>query len=318
MLQFTAIYDPATAGDQGRQFATLAQADATQAAFYVLYALHFLCLASAKLMVLDGLTQYASERVALAKGMQRPFRLLRSASAAVAAAACVCNVVGLVANSIAAYYFSRGADYEGDAAREYAVGDRRANSTVSEASRLFTLGNAANSVQNYSEALVLVVIIVVFFAAVLAVTRILSVGNSLALSIMQHAAQPHLLHIRDAAAAGAAAGDRMRHRIMAAARVCLASFLVRAIWSILVAVSQSGYDYNHACGEYPSGQCRPCQPAAVAIRFTLFFSPEAQMLVELVSSPLALGFALWGMTSDRDRKELYGGGTQRDLLINRS
>ncbi len=318
MLQFTAIYDPATAGDQGRQFATLAQADAAHAAFYVLYALHFLCLTSAKLMVLDGLTQYASERVALAKGMQRYFKLLRSASAAVAAAACICNVVGLVANSVAAYFFSRGADYEGEAAHEYAIGDSRANTTVSQASRLFTLGNAANSVQNYSEALVLAVIIAVFFAAVFAVTRILNVGSSLAQSIMQHAAQPHQLHIRDAAAAGAAAGDRMRRRIMAAARVCLSTFVIRAIWSILVAVSQSGYDYNHQCGEYPSGQCRPCQPLAVAIRFTLFFSPEAQLLVELVSSPLALSCVLWGMTSDRDRHELFGGGTQRDLLINRS
>ena len=305
LLQFTAIYDPVIAEDRGLQFAMISQADAAQAAFYVLYALHFLCLASAKLMVLDGLTLYAHQRVLIAKGMDKRFKLLRVAATAVAIAACVCNMVGLVANSVAAYFFSRGADFEAKASGQYARGDTDANQTVAQASRLFTLGNAANSVQNYTEALVLVVIVVVYFAAVLAVMRILNIGSRIADNIIKLASKQGQQRIREVAASGAAAGGRMRFRITLAARVCCASFFFRASWSILVAVSQSGYDYSPLCGDYPSGQCMSCQPVGVAIRFTLFFTPEAQMLVELLSSPLPLSFALWGMTSDRDRQELY-------------
>jgi hypothetical protein len=257
-------------------------------------------------MVLDGLTQYALERASLISSMSKSLKLLKIFNAAVAVSVCLCNAIGLIANSVASYFFSHGADLEAEAAAKYSLGDVDANQTLSEASRAFTLGNAANSVQNYSEALVLVIILIVFFAAVLSVTRILSVADHLAADIMVQARLANFLLISDAAAATAAAGARMRRRIMVTVRVCFVSFLVRAIWSILVAVSQSSYDYKPQCGEYPTGQCSPCQPAGVAIRFTLFYTPEVQVLVELVSSPLSLLFALWGMTSDRDRKELYG------------
>ena len=167
--------------------------------------------------------------------------------------------------------------------------------------------DTTNSVQNYSEAAALTVIVAVMFAAVVAVTRILTAADRLAARIMLQASQAKFQLIGEAAAAAAAAGARMRRRVMATVAVCFASFLFRAVWSILVAVSQSGYDYNPQCGEYPTGQCSACQPEGVAIRFTLFYTPEVQTLVELLSTPLALCFALWGMTSDRDRNELYGG-----------
>ncbi len=148
-----------------------------------------------------------------------------------------------------------------------------ANQTLSEASRALTSGNAANSVQNYSEALVLNLVFLVFFAAVLSATRVLSVADRMAQdTIMVSQRQANFQLVRDAAAA-AAAGARMHRRIMATVGVCFVLFSV-----------------------------------GVAIRFTF------QMLVELVSSPLALCFALRGMTSDRDRKEMYG--TQQVLLNN--
>jgi hypothetical protein len=254
----------------------------------------------------DGLTQDAAGHASLTSSMLKSIKLLKTANAAVVATVCVCNAVGLTANSVAAYFFSNGADLEAKAARKYGRGDTDANQTLSEASKAFTSGNAANSVQNYSEALVLNLVLLVFLAAVLSATRVLRVADGMAQDIIKASQrQANFQLVRDAAAA-AAAGARMRRRIMATVGVCFVSFFFRAIWSVLVAISQSSYDYNPQCGEYPTGQCSPCQPVGVAIRFTLFFTPEVQVLVELVSSPLALCFALWGMTSDRDRKELNG------------
>lgn len=305
-MQFAAVYDALVSADRGRQLTVIAQSDSVISAFFVLYALYFLCLTLAKLMVLDGLFQYVFDRASFASTTPSGLKLLKTGHTAAAATVCACNAVGLVGNSVAAYFFSHGADVEAAAAVDYSLCRAGANSTLAEASRFFTLGNAANSVQNYSEATVLVIIIVVFAAAAVAVTRILNTADALASGLMVQAQQANQQVIHEAAAAAAAAGSRMRSRITATVRVCFASFLFRSMWSLLVAVSQSGYDYNPACGEYPMGQCSTCQPVAVAIRFTLFYTPEVQMLVELVSSPLPLSFALWGMTSDRDRKELYG------------
>jgi hypothetical protein len=306
VLQFTAIYDEDIAADSGRQFIIISQADATQAAFYLLYALHVLCLASAKLMVLDGLTQYAQQRVPLTSTSRLPFKVLRVSNTAGSVIVCMCNIIGLFANCVAAYFFSQGADLEAEAARKYLDGDVDANATVSRASLSFTRGNAANSIQNYSEALVLVIINVVFFFAVVIVVRILRAVDSLASFIVQQSNESNLVGIRQVAAAVTATGSRMRSRITATVGVCIATLLLRSCWAIVVAVSQSGYHYNPDCGQYPAGQCSSCQPEAVAIRFTLFFSPEVQMIVETISGPLALCFALWGMTNDRDRKMLYG------------
>ncbi len=300
------MHDAFLSADRGRQLAVIAQSDSVIAAFFVLYALYFLGLTLAKLMVLDGLFQFVFDRASFASSTPSRLKLLKAGHAAAAATVCACNAVGLVGNSVAAYFFSHGADVEAAAAAAYILGRANANQTLAEASRLFTLGNAANSVQNYSEATVLVIIIVVFVAAAVAVTRILRAADALASGLMLQARQANQQLIHEAAAAAAAAGSRMRSRITATARVCFVSFLFRSMWSLLVAATQSGYDYNPACGQYPMGQCSTCQPVAVAIRFTLFYTPEVQMLVELLSSPLPLSFALWGMTSDRDRRELYG------------
>jgi hypothetical protein len=166
------------------------------AAFYILYALYFLCLTLAKLMVLDGLSQHTFEFVdgltqdaaghtSLTSSMPKTLKFLKIANAAVVATVCACNAVGLTANSVAAYFFSNGADLEAKAARKYGRGDTDANQTLSEASKAFTSGNAANSVHNYSEALVLNLVLLVFVAAVLSATRVLRVADGMAQDIIK-------------------------------------------------------------------------------------------------------------------------------------
>jgi len=51
----------------------------------------------------------------------------------------------------------------------------------------------------------------------------------------------------------------------------------------------------------------------------LFLTPEFQLIVELISSPLALLVALWGMTTDRALRQMQSNRRQmvttRDALL---
>ena len=46
------------------------------------------------------------------------------------------------------------------------------------------------------------------------------------------------------------------------------------------------------------------------IQFWLEFTPEFQLIVELISSPLTLLVALWGMTSERTLQHMRSGRGQ--------
>ena len=53
----------------------------------------------------------------------------------------------------------------------------------------------------------------------------------------------------------------------------------------------------------------------------LFYTPEFQLTVELISSPLALLVALWGMTTERALQQMQSNrrrrqmGTMRDVML---
>ena len=62
--------------------------------------------------------------------------------------------------------------------------------------------------------------------------------------------------------------------------------------------------------------CNSCDPACnnvwFVIQFWLEFTPEFQLIVVLISSPLALIVALWGMTSERTLQHMRSGREQTE------
>ena len=53
-----------------------------------------------------------------------------------------------------------------------------------------------------------------------------------------------------------------------------------------------------------AGQCWPCQPNAVLIWTWLRYTPDFTVAVAVLSSPVSLMIALWGMLSYHDRQLL--------------
>ena len=79
--------------------------------------------------------------------------------------------------------------------------------------------------------------------------------------------------------------------------VVFVAFVVRSVQSTMFAVARQLQDGARRC----SGVTGPCDPSCFNV-FTLIwrwasFTPEFQVTIVLVSSPLALLVALWGITS---------------------
>jgi hypothetical protein len=93
-----------------------------------------------------------------------------------------------------------------------------------------------------------------------------------------------------------AAGRHLRLQILGTFAAVFITFLIRAIFSVLTAISYKNNDNFRVLFT-----CRPCDAScssdSVPLFYFLQFTPQLQMSIMLVSSPLTLLVALWGMTS---------------------
>ena len=85
------------------------------------------------------------------------------------------------------------------------------------------------------------------------------------------------------------------------------TFLLRAVFSTMNALANALQIQVYTCSN-------PCDPACsnvwTVVQFWLEFTPEFQLIVVLISSPLALLVALWGMTSERTLQHMRSGREQ--------
>ena len=101
-----------------------------------------------------------------------------------------------------------------------------------------------------------------------------------------------------------------RWQIVGTAGFVFVTFLLRAVYSTMRAVAEGLQDDDASC---PSGinQCdASCYNVYTLMQRWLDYTPEFQQSVELISSPLTLLVALWGMTSKRALQAMRrrGGG----------
>ncbi len=93
-----------------------------------------------------------------------------------------------------------------------------------------------------------------------------------------------------------AAGRQLRRKIMGTSAFVFVTFLLRAVFSTMNALASALQIQVAICNN-------PCDPSCNnvwwVIHFWLEFTPEFQQIVVLISSPLALLVALWGMTDKR-------------------
>ena len=278
-----------------------AQAAYWSAAFYVTYAIEFLCLSVAKLLVLHRMADFA---VPKSDGLSRR---LAVGGRVVMAAVVVGNVVGLCGNVAAAVLHKQAGDLNNAAATAFAANSTEAaKAFVVQAAQKNTVASDTASVQQFCEVAVLLLIIVAFAVIGPACARRLSSEQQ------RHDDNPFV----DAAYAAAAAPAwmKVRRQILGTAAFVFVTFLLRAVFSTMNALSNALQNYGAAC---PTDCDIPCNNVWALIAFWLEFTPEFQLTVVLISSPLSLLFALWGMTDKRTLQHMRAGRGQTVRMVSR-
>ena len=271
---------------------SFAQAQHWWAAFFVTYAIEFLCLSVAKLLVLHRMADFALAKV---DGMSRR---LAVGGRVVMAAVVVGNVVGLCANVAAAVYAKQSGDFNSASSAAFTANNTDAGNNFSnEAYQKISVAFDAQSVQNFCEVAVLLIIILAF--AVVGIASAHRVSSAL----------------RDMNDKHGAAGRQLRRKIVGTAAFVFVTFLLRAVYSIMDALANALQNDNAAC---PTFCDIPCNNVYQLIQNWLFLTPELQLIVVLISSPLALIVALWGMTSERTLQYMRSSRGQMAAVLLRS
>jgi hypothetical protein len=311
VLNFNVNNNPSSTLTNAQAYSIYAQNLRWTAAFVVVYALEFLCLSAAKLMVLDRMMEFA-----MRKGGGMPMRWVVGGRA-VMAAVVAGNVVGLGGNVAAAVYFQRTAESFSAGSAAFAANNTAdANNFVDLASQQAQLALSTQSLQSFCEVAVLLLIIVAFAVVGAACARRISSA---------------LLDISDAAAAaagrqlrlqivGKAAGRRLRLRIVGTAAIVFVTFLLRAVYSAMYALGTALQNGGNAVNCPSSTLCdASCFNVYRLMQLWLFYTPEFQLIVVLISSPISLLVALWGMTTDRTLQLMQSNrrqmGTTRDVML---
>ncbi len=275
-----------------------AQSQYWAAAFYVPYAIVFMCLTVAELLVLDRMADFA---VTKGDAMRRR---LAVGGRIVMAAVVVGNLTGVIGNLAAAVYSKEAGDLFMAASAAYAdnataIGNNFSNLAAQQSS----VASFAASVQQFCEVIVLLIIILAFAVVGIACAR--RVSSALRItrssSIDEHGVV-------------SAAGRQLRRKIVGTAAFVFVTFLLRAVFATMNALANALQTQSTGCDTNP---CDPsCYNFWYIILLWLQFTPEFQLMVVLISSPLALLVALWGMTSKHVLQRMSSSGGQMVNLRN--
>ena len=103
------------------------------------------------------------------------------------------------------------------------------------------------------------------------------------------------------------------NQIVGTAAFVFVTFLLRAVFSTTNAFANALQTHVFTC----NNGCDPaCTNVWYAIKLWLESTPEFQLIVVLISSPLALIVALWGMTDKRTLQHMRSGRGQTVRMVN--
>jgi hypothetical protein len=250
------------------------------AVFSIAYATEVFCMSVAKLMVLDRMSSFA---VPKAEGMSRRWVVGRWV---VMAAVVAGNLAGLGGNIAAAVYFERTAEFYSQAVAAYSSNRTiDGNDFAGLAWQQEQLAESTLAAQLLCEVGVLLLIIITFAVVGFACARRVSSA------------------LRGMAVAAAAAGRQLRRQIVGTTAFVFVTFLLRAVYSAMFAPANGLHNSSASCPS--NNQCdASCYNVYRLMQLWLFLTPEFQLAVILISSPLALLIALWGMTSERTLQQM--------------
>lgn len=260
------------------------------AVFAVMHAVEFLCLSSAKVMVLDRMSDFGVPKV---DGVRRWARYGWFVMTAVVLG----NLAGLAASVAAADYYRRSSE-SSFAANSFFV----ANDTIPalfQASLAKTLNDDAQSVysvQSFCEFSVLLLIVFAFaVVGVLCLRRINDIASLL------RSAQSRTSSF------AAAEGSHLRKQILFTTLFVFVAFLLRSIQASIDTLALKFSNSYLTCRDNSLGLCNPlCYNMWTHMLRWNQRTPEFETVVIMISSPLAILVALWGMTSRNVLKLMNG------------
>jgi hypothetical protein len=281
--EFRSVRDRTLAPSQSNLFYSLSFS--WNVVFRVSYAIEFLCLSVAKLMVLDRLSHFATRH-----WIWEHWVIGRHVVMACVVAG---NLVGLAGNIAAAVPYDRVARLTMAASHDLAANENSAAGfqKIKEASDPLQLALYISSVQAFCEVAVLLLIVVAFAVVGALCLRRVSAGL-----IQLEAAGPKTGAAMDEA-------RQLRRQIVSTTGVVFVTFVLRCIYSIMYAVSSKLQNIDNRCAGIISFCDVSCFNVFTHVSVWMQFTPEFQLMVVLLSKPLPLLVALWGMTSQRMRRE---------------
>jgi hypothetical protein len=280
---------------------SLAIASRWTAAFKVSYAAEFLCITAAKLLTLDRMVDFATP---LADARRKRWMVMKRV---VMAAVLAVNAVGLGGNIGAAALNAKTAD-------SYAAASAACcNSTLASETLTASLKHESDafelsSVQMWCEVAVLLLVLSAFAVAG-------AVGLARVRSTMRSMTEPQRrLSIT--------ASNQLQLQIFSTTALIFVSFLLRSVFSIMFAVANQLQEGPlDTCDkkiylEDKSSLCKEnCYNDFFHMRVWMATTPEFQLIVVLLSSPIAVLVALWGMTSKRMLQQMKLSQQQNPSLL---
>jgi hypothetical protein len=260
------------------------------AAFIVTYAIEFMCLSTAELMVLDRMIDF----VVPASGVVR--RKWMWAARIVLGVVVVGNMVGVAGNIAAATYFKRSADLWSEAFTYYASNSSAGGyEHVLLGRQQYNTALSVAAVQSFCEVAVLLLIVAAFVVVGVACAR--HIGVTLR-GVQRIGATYNRSHAPSPIFAEAVEqGQKLQLRIAVSVAIVFVAFVLRSAYSTLYAVANYLQDTgNRACSNAPLRWCDPCYNVFMHMAWYLHRTPEFRLVIILISSPLALLVALRGMT----------------------
>jgi hypothetical protein len=263
--------DAASRRDRVQQWSLIALSYSWAAVFLVTYAIEFMCLSAAGLMVLDRMSDFAA-------GQEYGARKRWAAGGRMVMAVVVLgNAVGLAANVAAAVHAQRATEAISTVPNSTQLTLESFSSSQTE----IALSSSIAAVQSFCEVAVLLLIVAAFVVAGVVCARVI---------------RSNLL-IVDTASAPAALGRELMRQIVVTTVVVFVAFVVRSVQSTMFAFSRQLQDGTRRCPGV-TGFCDPsCHNVFTHINQWGARTPEFQVTIVLVASPLTLLVALWGMTS---------------------
>jgi hypothetical protein len=249
-------------------------------AFLVPYAFEFMCMCAAKLMVLDRMLVFAAPQDA---SLQKRWAL---AGRVVMAVVVLGNAVGLAANAAAAVHYQKAAEADRAASVYYAANNTKDGDSfdlLSDEER--QRAGSISSVQSFAEVAVLLLIVVAFAVVGVLCARIL---NTRLKPIGLDAGYDAFM---------STVGKTLRRHMLGTTAFIFVTFLLRSVFSTMRAVASQLRDVDNDCPGVTSNCDASCYNEYTHFSVWMRYTPEFQLMVILISSPVAQLVALWGMTT---------------------